>query len=174
MEVTQIPELPLWGGSTQPSFPLSFAQGRPAGVWAALPAFPSPNLFSLTRVSPARSLTSSIACWCLLLWGPRYTTGLRILNIRPNAPLMILRFWCPWHLQVLLEHRSPGLPKTSRHWICMSTKFPGDPDAASLGPHFENHSTEQEDDQGAHQYFPVWLHGFQTVSPRNTMLGDLL
>lgn len=62
----------------------------------------------------------------------------------------------------------------------MSNNFPGDPDVtgATLWEPLDYISLPfapgQQDDQGAHRYFQMWLYGFQTMSWRNLMLGDLL
>ena len=179
--MTQILELTFWEVPTPSSF-LSPSLRVDVHEFEQLSQpCPAPAPFSLTGVLSARSLGNSISPWCLFLWGPSYTTDLRNLNLWTDALVMILRLWCSWHLQVLWEHRLLGLPETFWHWICMSNNFPGDPDVtgATLWEPLDYVSLPlapgQQDDQGAHQwYFQMWLYGFQTMSWRNLMLGDLL
>ena len=89
MKMSQILEPTFWDVSTQSSF-LS------PSLRVDVHEFGKPSqLYSLTGVSSARNLVNSILFWCLLLWGPSNTPGLRNINIWTNALVMIPKIWWP-------------------------------------------------------------------------------
>lgn len=108
MEMTQILELTFWEVPARSSFLSPLLRVDVHKSEQLSQPCPAPAPFSLTGALSARSLVNSISPWCLLLWGPSYTTDLRNLNLWTDALVMILRLWCSWHLQVLWEHRLLG------------------------------------------------------------------